>query len=752
MAWLESQDYFTSGKLKNYKKASAPAPVKVVPSIPVKGTGIKIVPAADDDLIPSSVPTKVAPTSTLKPVPTPVQSATDKPSDVPTSSPAIKRKWIPNQSDKTPPMAGQKPLPEGADLCLTGLTFVVTGVLDSLDRDQAHDLISRFGGRHTSAVSGKTSYLLCGMEPGESKVSEAHAKNVPIVDEDGLFDLIRTLPEGGKAPAEKTTKSKEKKSREIPAATTVKSDPSASASPAVSISAPVVENKPTPSPAVASSPATSLPSVKSTSSPVAAANPFSAPRANPFGAFGGGGNFSASAAKAGAFSATAAAASPFSRPNAIISSTPFSSQSSTNSAVTTPVASSLPANDASTSTLLWVDKYKPTRVDQLVGMGGIAQKLTEWLRGWEDHWLDSNRQADSDDDAPATKKPRTAAAALTGLRENSKAVLLSGPPGVGKTSCANLVAQQLGYDVIALNASDSRSKKVIKEQFGHLVQNRSMSQFFTGSKQKAVSKRTMLIMDEVDGMGGGDRGGISELILMIRRAQMPIVCIANDRGKQALKSLINYCYDLRVNKPHDQSVAKRLATIAQNEGMHIEPNALEGISAMTHGDLRQAINLLYMWRRKNGNMKQTDLKGLRDSSMKDMDKGVWNIAPVFFQRPKPSDNKWTDERIEAFFNDTMFMPGYVQDTYVTSRGPVNGSKQDTIKHLFALAEAADSMSEATLVHRRVYSSQDYTLSQFHGFMACIRPGMSVAGTVSGNQFGFPRFVCIIHFLHSRQYF
>jgi replication factor C subunit 1 len=221
---------------------------------------------------------------------------------------------------------------------------------------------------------------------------------------------------------------------------------------------------------------------------------------------------------------------------------------------------------------------------------------------------------------------------------------------------------------------------------------------------------------------------------------MPIICICNDRGKPALKSLLNYCFELRVNKPHDASVAKRLAAIAASEGMRIEPNALEGISAMTHGDLRQAINLLYLWRRTSSSMKHTDLKGLRDSASKDMDKGVWTLAPIFFQRPRAGDAKWLEERVEAWFNDTMFMPGYVQDTYVTGGPRPGASGAEQLRHLEALADAAGSMSEATLVHRRVYSSQDYTLSQFHGFMACIVPGLCLAGAVAGNQFGFPSYL------------
>jgi hypothetical protein len=75
-----------------------------------------------------------------------------------------------------PPMKGQKPLPEGKPNCLEGLTFVLSGVLDSLERDDASDLIKKYGGRVTSAISGKTSYLVMGQSGGETKPKRRRKK------------------------------------------------------------------------------------------------------------------------------------------------------------------------------------------------------------------------------------------------------------------------------------------------------------------------------------------------------------------------------------------------------------------------------------------------------------------------------------------------------------------------------------------------------------------------------------------------
>jgi len=54
----------------------------------------------------------------------------------------------------------------------------------------------------------------------------------------------------------------------------------------------------------------------------------------------------------------------------------------------------------------------------------------------------------------------------------------------------------------------------------------------------------MILMDEVDGMSGGDRGGNQTLIEIIKKTKVPIICICNDRGNQKVQSLMNYTYDL----------------------------------------------------------------------------------------------------------------------------------------------------------------------------------------------------------------
>ena len=106
-----------------------------------------------------------------------------------------------NRGNVVPPNAGKVEIPKDCDpRALCELTFVLTGVLNSLTREQAKTLILDHGGRVTTAVSGRTSYLVSGaeLEDGRkasegSKSKKAVELKIPIIDEAKLLHMLRTL-------------------------------------------------------------------------------------------------------------------------------------------------------------------------------------------------------------------------------------------------------------------------------------------------------------------------------------------------------------------------------------------------------------------------------------------------------------------------------------------------------------------------------------------------------------------------------
>ena len=68
-----------------------------------------------------------------------------------------------------------------------------------------------------------------------------------------------------------------------------------------------------------------------------------------------------------------------------------------------------------------------------------------------------------------------------------------------------------------------------------------------------------VIMDEVDGMAGNeDRGGLQELVLLIKSTKIPIICICNDRNSMKMRTLANYCFDLRFQRPRLEQIKVKL--------------------------------------------------------------------------------------------------------------------------------------------------------------------------------------------------
>lgn len=109
---------------------------------------------------------------------------------------------------------------------------------------------------------------------------------------------------------------------------------------------------------------------------------------------------------------------------------------------------------------------------------------------------------------------------------NKPALLLSGPPGIGKTTTVRLLAKQMGYELIETNASDLRNKKGVDGLLNHLIDNQTLG---FNKKEVETNNKKIILMDEVDGMSAGDRGGNQELIKKIDNTKTPIICICNDR-------------------------------------------------------------------------------------------------------------------------------------------------------------------------------------------------------------------------------
>lgn len=95
-------------------------------------------------------------------------------------------------------MASGTGVPKGKQNCLDGLTFVVTGKFESMEREEVKPYIVDLGGRVTGAISGKTDYIVAGTDAGPAKLAKANEMGIQILTEKQFYDFVRDKSGGRK--------------------------------------------------------------------------------------------------------------------------------------------------------------------------------------------------------------------------------------------------------------------------------------------------------------------------------------------------------------------------------------------------------------------------------------------------------------------------------------------------------------------------------------------------------------------------
>jgi replication factor C large subunit len=206
--------------------------------------------------------------------------------------------------------------------------------------------------------------------------------------------------------------------------------------------------------------------------------------------------------------------------------------------------------------LLWVEKYRPKKIEDIIGNEEAKATFIEWLKS---------------------------------KRRSKKAVLLYGPPGVGKTALVNAAAKEFSFTIIEMNASDTRSEKAINAVAKPATSYVALDNFSTQNQTKG--KGNLLFLDEVDGIAGNeDRGGVGAIIKIVEEARTPVIMAANDPEVEKLRPLKKVCMLVRFQQIRIPLVIALLQKICLLEHVKAEFEALEQIAQNSRGDVRSAIN------------------------------------------------------------------------------------------------------------------------------------------------------------------
>lgn len=533
------------------------------------------------------------------------------------------------------PEAGSREIPVGAENCLAGLTFVFTGQLRFLSREEGQELVKRYGGKVTTAPSRNTSFVVLGTDAGPSKLRKIQELKVKTIDDDGLCQLIEKLPANG-GDGKAAEKHAEKQKAEE---TKIKEE----------------------------------------------------------------------AARMEAEELRRVAKEKEAQRDAI-------ARGKQVPAATRTVPS---------TSQLWTTKYAPSAMNQICGNKAQVEKIQSWLKNW-----------------PKAHKYNFEKRGADGSGGH-RAVIIHGPPGIGKTTAAHLAAKLAGYDVLESNASDTRSKKMVESGLGEVLKNTSLLGFFAAENTQVDKgkKKIVLIMDEVDGMSAGDRGGVGALAKICKKTDIPMILICNERKLPKMKPFDFVTYDIPFRRPTVEQVRSRIATICLREGLKLPTPVIDALIEGSNKDIRQIINMISTIKLDQTAVNFEEGKKMSKAWEKHVVLKPWDICQkllgggMFAATSKATLN----DKIELYFNDHEFTPLMIQENYLKTKparaNNAGSAREHNLKLIQLFDQAAESISDGDLVDRMIHGSQQqWSLMPTHAVFSTVRPCSYVAGMAGQTSF------------------
>jgi SpoVK/Ycf46/Vps4 family AAA+-type ATPase len=217
-----------------------------------------------------------------------------------------------------------------------------------------------------------------------------------------------------------------------------------------------------------------------------------------------------------------------------------------------------------------------------------------------------------------------------------RGIYVYGDPGTGKTTFVTNILKEMDYDIIKYDAGDIRNKSIIDNITKHNMSDKNIMSLFNNKVRKIA-----IIMDEIDGMNNGDKGGINTLIKLIRPKKTkkqkleevtmnPIICIGNYHIDKKIKELMKVCNTIELKIP----TPAQISTIVKHLIPTVEDTIKNKIISYVQGDIRKLNNIYSIYVNKNDIFKSSmiehifQLKSYNDDTKKITNKLINNCYSI----------------------------------------------------------------------------------------------------------------------------
>ncbi|XP_071854788.1 chromosome transmission fidelity protein 18 homolog isoform X3 [Apostichopus japonicus] len=308
---------------------------------------------------------------------------------------------------------------------------------------------------------------------------------------------------------------------------------------------------------------------------------------------------------------------------------------------------------------LWVDRYAPRLFTDLLSDDGINRNILFWLKMWDKVVFGKEKKAKSSKSQEIKKQanknfnPNFKKFPTSDLSEEldehkrpiHPVALLCGPPGLGKTTLAHVIAHHAGYHPVEINASDDRSLDVFRNRLESATQMKSVL-----TKEQ---KPNCLIVDEIDGAPvptinylvtlarRGEAKGSGQKKKKLQLLQRPVICICNDLYVPALRPLRQIAYVSHFPPTLSARLASRMQQISRENNLKTDMTSLIALASKAENDIRSCLNTLQFLHRQGRSVNLSMIHSV-SVGQKDQNKGLFATWQEIFQLPRPKRKQYTN--------------------------------------------------------------------------------------------------------------
>ncbi|MFX1365762.1 MAG: replication factor C large subunit [Promethearchaeota archaeon] len=371
----------------------------------------------------------------------------------------------------------------------------------------------------------------------------------------------------------------------------------------------------------------------------------------------------------------------------------------------------------------WVEKYRPKSINDMAlpsaRMSGHRVNLSEELTNFIKNFFEERKRVNSEN-----KQIREYNRNVIDKKQKEEfkippekaAILLEGPPGIGKTSITYALANDFNMEVIETNASDTRTRVKIEKRLKETTKTRGIMDFIIQSKEK------LILIDEIDGIYGvQDRGAIPTIIELIENTQFPIIMCSNEY-KTNLQPLYNKIRRYEVHPLPKDQVKKIAKNILKAEKItNLKEEDLELVIDKNNGDLRGVINDIQGI--TQGNI-EGDTKELILSLHRDNLEEIFSLIRELFQVSSVREARNLTNKSDVDYN---FLYKWINENLLTF-----------IKSNRELANAFENLSLADEIFGRIRKNQYWGLLPY--FFDLFAGGVALSRKETPITKGFRRVV------------